>query len=638
MSEATKIPFDSIPLDGATTLTEPRPSFSRSVPDLSAAGLLPPTRKPVAVTVPEPTPPAPPTATEPNPMASTPPPKAGSVRSFIWDLVRPTRTKWAILAGGISLAAGAYGLNLFMPTPTPTKKKQDETAKFSGVPQVIDERSPPSVDEHRAPPPVASKENAPAPLPAPELLKPIVPVRAEVPAGPTPLPAPGPLPSPVPLKPEVKEPGPLPVPVSLPAADDKPKVTPIPPAIPVVDLTPKPTALPPLPVAIDKPDPMKAEPLPVPTSLPPLKTEEPKTGLLPIPKLGEQSGTLPKPVMSIGSDKPAEADPKVKPAFTEIPDPTKKVDPLPVAPEVKPVPAPVEVKPIPSPDVKTAPVNDPKLPAPPIDLVGLPKSEKPSEKPVEAVPIPKPAMPDVKPVELTPIPKPADVTPLPTAVPVVPVKPELVPSHFKEEKPVVAPIPPLGGGVKDPPPAAVSASPPKKGFEVDVVKVRATDTYTSISETYYQSKKYAGALRAFNGDMDISRMQEVEVPPLHELQKMTNVPVRGAEPTGGGRTAIPARGSAPTEPPVRGPVVEPTGDSGESVDWGPAGKRRPVVKYERFTTPKDGMTPRDVARAVYADENEWTRLIGPRGAKLRADDSLPRGTELTVPREELPWK
>ena len=89
---------------------------------------------------------------------------------------------------------------------------------------------------------------------------------------------------------------------------------------------------------------------------------------------------------------------------------------------------------------------------------------------------------------------------------------------------------------------------------------------------------------------------------------------------------------------MRGPVIDPVADAGESADWGPAGKKRPVIKYERFTTPKDGMTAREVAKAVYADENEWPKLIGPRGAKLRADDRLPRGTELTVPREELPWK
>jgi hypothetical protein len=174
------------------------------------------------------------------------------------------------------------------------------------------------------------------------------------------------------------------------------------------------------------------------------------------------------------------------------------------------------------------------------------------------------------------------------------------------------------------PSITVSVTPPKKGFEVDVVRVRETDTYASISEAYYQSKKYAAALRAFNGDSDIGRLQEVEVPPLHELQKLAGGKPREAEPTGDGR-------------PVRGPVLDPSGDGPDAVDWGPAGRRRPVIKYESYTTPKEGMTARDVARAVYADENEWAKLIGPRGVKLRPDDQLPKGTQLTVPREDL-WK
>jgi hypothetical protein len=79
-------------------------------------------------------------------------------------------------------------------------------------------------------------------------------------------------------------------------------------------------------------------------------------------------------------------------------------------------------------------------------------------------------------------------------------------------------------------------------------------------------------------------------------------------------------------------------DTPESPDWGTPGKRRSSVRYEKYTTPRDGMTAREVAKAVYDDEREWAKLTGPRGTRFRADDLLPRGTEVTVPREELPWK
>ncbi len=599
MSDTSKFPFDAVPLNGGGTAVAdpPRPSFSRSVPDISSAGLLPPTRKPVAVTLPDPTPLTAAPATEPNPMASTPPPKAGSARGFLWDLVRPTRTKWAVLAGGVSLLAGAYGLNLFVPTPGETPKSQlPETAKLTGPsPQVVAERQrPPSVDEQRSVAAHPSKELSPAPL------------------GPLPAPAPSPF-----LHVRHEEPAPL-------KPDDK-----IPPVVPLPPLGDKTTPVPlPVPVFADKTEPLK------PVPLPPFNLEPPAAAPLPVPKLDpvkpvDPTDTLPKPFAL--EPKPAEVPPSLpKPVFVEAHDPMKKADPLPIPGAIKPDPVPL-------PDVKLTPVGDPKpLPSLPLPAMG---STVEAPRPVEPPPLPRPGglTIDPKPLDGSPAPKPAAVPLIARPVDVAPVGGPPIPVPVFKEDPSPA-VPALG--MKEPPAAAaVGTVPPKKGFEVDVVKVRATDTYTSISEAFYQSRKYAAALRAFNGDADISRLQEVEVPPLFELQKQTGVPTREAEPTtGGGRAIIPARNTTPAEPAVRGPVLDPTGDAGESADWGPAGKKRPVIKYERFTTPKDGMTARDVAKAVYADENEWPKLIGPRGAKLRADDRLPRGTELTVPREELPWK
>jgi hypothetical protein len=614
MSDTSKFPFDSIPLDGAAggtaVIDPPRPSFSRSVPDVSAIGLLPPTRKPVAVTVPE-LPPVPPAdePTSPNPMASTPPPKAGSVRGLLWDLVRPTRTKGAILAGGLSLVAGAYGLNLVTPPapPPPSKRELVEVAQLTGpMPRVVDERRPPpSVGEERlTPAPVVVKEHTPAPLPVPTPVpfpvknEPIVRAQAEEPV---------PAVVPIPVAPAAKEPpaaAPLPTPVPLPV--EQPKAAPLP--VPVVNEKPEqvkaePVTPLPLPAPL-KPEPVKPEPaapLPVPVLVDIQEKKEPspkpaeKTALPPVPGLDDKKAEIPPP----------------KTAFTEVP---------PKA-EALPLPSPVTPGPLPVPEVKVAPISDAKpitLPQP-----GTVLSEAKPDKPAEAIPVAKPI--EVKPVAVEP--KPLEV------VPAAEKKPDPIPAPLlKEEKPAVVAVP--AEGVKDPP--AVGGPPPRKGFEVDVVKVRNTDTYTSISEAFYQSRKYASALRAFNGDADISRLQEVEVPPLFELQKLTGTPARDAEPTG--RTVVPVRGSTPTEPPVRGPVLEPTGDAGETLDWAPQGKKRAVIKYEKYTTPKDGMTARDVAKAVYADENEWAKLIGPRGAKLRADDRLPRGTELTVPREELSWK
>ncbi len=590
MSDPKKFPFDSIPLDGATaTADPPRPSFSRSVPDAAAGGLLPPTRKPVSVTMPDSVALTTSPAADPNPMASTPPPMAGSARGFLWDLVRPTRTKWAILAGGVSLAAGAYGLNLVVPTPGETPKvRPTETAKLTGPqPQIGEERQrQPVVGEERV---VAAlpKESVPSPLgplPAPPIM-PVIPIRHE-------------------------EPAPLP---ALPKFDDKP--TPAAPLPPLNDTKP---ALLPIPALNDKPDPVPLPPVVLQPSAP-----------TPLPAAPKMVGDLPplvdpslKPVPPVLIDaKPPTVTPLPlpKPPFAEVPDLPKKVETLPVV--LKPDPVPL-------PDMKVTPVGETKLP--PIGETKLPPVGGTVElpKPVEPQPV-------LKPSELV-SPKPADAfpPPKPVAIDPVPAPPIKLTPVLREEPPAFTVV-----GTKEPPPAApVGGPPPKKGFDVDVVKVRANDTYTSISDAFYQSKKYAPALRAFNGDADIGRLQEVEVPPLHELQKLGGVPAREAEPTGSGRAVISPRTTTPTEPAVRGPVFDPTTDSGESADWGPAGKRRAVIEYKPFTVPKDGVTPRDVARFFYDDENQWPKLIGPRGAKLRGDEPLPRGTKLTVPQEEPQWK
>lgn len=637
MSDTGKFPFDSVPLDGGgtATLPEPRPSFSRNSMDAPTSGLLPPSRRPLSVATPEPTPPAlppvppAPEPAAPNPMASTPPPKAGSLRGFLWDLVRPTRTKWAVLAGGVSLAAGAYGLNLFVPTPGEAPKKSlPESAKLTGPgPQVIDERQrQPSVGEERV--------LKPAPTVGEERTAAIPPVGKDPPAPLPSLPAPAPAVTPEPIKlvknEQPADPLPLPGAIPPPKPDAPAPLPPVPKSdtlLPVVmaDEKSKTGTLPPVPGLSEKPE--------LVSSVPPVKpADAPGAPLPPVMKPAEQP---PPPVVvrpGVSEQKPEQSAAPKLPAVVVTPDPTPAPPPV------------VEPKPTTLPAVKVTPVSEEKPPPfsspPPLGTTADPP------KTVEGAPIPKPVFTDLKPVDPIPTP-PVKTDPIPAPVsiekkpdappppaPPLKIEPGTVPTAFKEEKtlPVGVPV----GVASEPPAAPVGGAPPKKGFEVDVVKVRPTDTYTGISEAFYQSKKYAAALRAFNGDVDISRLQEVEVPPLFELQKLTGAPAREAEPTG--RATPPVRGNTPAEPAVRGPVIEPTAGTGESVDWGPVGKRRAVIKYERFTTPKEGMTARDVARAVYADESEWAKLIGPRGAKLRADEPLPRGTELTVPREELPWK
>ncbi len=573
----TKTAFDSIPLGGSAG-PMPMPAFSRSTVDAPpAGGLLPPTRKPVAVSVPEPS--AAPDLTPP-PIGNTPPPNAGSLRGFLWDLVRPTRGKMAILAGGVSLVAGAYGLNLIVPgAPTPTRmtnKEKAEVARLTatgGVPSVEVERMPPQVDVLRNSGTIRTAWTEPAPMPP-------VPVPSE------PLAIPLPNPTPLPLGDSSK-------PLPIPSIPNDPL-----PAPKLIDVAPLP-----------KPGPIEVTPLPKPP--PPSVDAAP----LPVPTLptGGDPFPLPKPTLPI-----VDAVPPPKPTLAE-PDPLRPKPPpvfVEATPDPKPVPMPkptfVEpdpLRPKPTPAfTDMTPVSD----LPPIG--GTLAKPKVDPAPVFITPDPTPLLPppknlniDPKPAELVapapPLPKPSpflDTTPPTTKEPL-----------FKETPPTLVPVVPAGTGLKEAPPAAtMSGVTAKRGVEVDVVKVRGNDTYATISDSYYQSKKYAAALKAFNGNAEIATLGEVEVPPLHELNKP------------------PVREPADAKPMVRGPVTDSQDDS---VEWGPAGKRRPMVELRKFSVVRDGSTPREVAKFLYGDESEWPKLIAPRGQRLRADDQLPRGTELTYP-------
>ncbi len=575
MSETTKLPFDPIPVSGIAT-ADPKPAFSRSVTD--AGGLLPPVRKPVSALPSGIAPEAPP---EPNPMPGTPPPNPAAVGGFLRDLFKPTRGKGAVAAGLVSLFAGAYGLNLVMPIQTPPSKPRVPESETAKGPQ-------PKIDVERTSPQMAEERNS------------LLPEPGKLP----PLPAPGEFGSgrseglPPPNDPRNRASGDERWGSAGSSRTEQPGGGALPalPALPAGGFGgggSEPPAKPALPAL---PPPGDSGFRPAGGTLPPLN--EPKDNTVPPPG-GGMGGLPPLP-------KPGEP-PSIDNRKSELP----------------PLPEPGKLGAgggLPPPATAFAPAADGKLPPP------LPN---PDDK------LPKPLI-DAKPDagKLPDLPVPGS-TPAGTLPPI-----SAAPVGMKKDEP---PLPPPGGmgsfaptvRSSTPPPDAVPEQPPKTDFDVDIVRVRGSDTYATISDKFYGSTRYAAALRAFNRGADLGQLREVQVPPLHVIRTQAGGREREAEAPAEPRGVVPAGG-------IRGPVldapVQPPDTAPEAVDWGAPGKRRSSVRYERYTTPKDGMTAREVAKAVYDDEQAWGRLSGPRGAKLRADDPLPRGTEVTVPREELPWK
>lgn len=657
MSEpTTNLPFDPIPVSGPTALTEPlppRPSFSRSSPEMPTGGLLPPVRKPV--TMPpaiQPPPsqlpigiaPEPPPEVAPNPIAGTPPPNPSAIRSFIRDVVRPTRSKMAVAAGLVSLFAGAYGLNLVMPMPKVGEAKPTKLAAVGG--------------EH---------ENGPSPRIEVETLSPrpvlerngdtVLASEASPPAAPAPLPpgfAAGSHSDPASAGRE--PPAGLPPVEALPKAGDTPDrgtqlawkddsvrpasaVRVIPESEPPSPSATSTTAPPPIPTS------EKPAPLPAPAGLPPLPeaggtaspVSLPKTEFAPVapptaelPKLPAPPpesgpvGTLPQsgPVPGVPEAKPVGAtEPLVRPVGREGPPGDVTPVPLPGLPDgtgekfgdSKPLTATL---PPPSPSTGVAGAPPPELP--PVGT--LPTSSD--------IPNPTRTVQELPPAPKTEVPTTAAVT-APGLVELPGVKPTQADPENRGATELVLPAAPVTqtGSATESPSKTASLPPPKTDFDVDLVRVRESDTYASISETFYGTKQYAGALRAFNRGAVIGQVREVRVPPMHIIRKQQP----GADLSGNERV-VPTSG-------VRGPVLDaPVQPGPEPLDWGAPGTRRPSIRYERYTTPREGMTAREVAKAVYDDERQWGKLSGPQGVRFRPDTLLPLGTEVTVPREVLPWR
>lgn len=601
MSETTRLPFDPIPVGGTATLPPdpPRPTFSRSVPPdpLPTGGLLPPTRRPLpappsgpppAGIAPEPVdlaPPAP--ASDPNPIPGTPPPNPAAVGGFLKDLFRPTRGK-TVVAGLLSLVAGGYGLNVVMPLPQPAAEKQTagqgDDPKPTGptAAELLAKGPPPTIIPERTSPRVSAERTDGG---GPGTSGGVIQARGD-----SPVPGPAALP-------------PLPKPAGI----------------------PEPTPLPALP-ATDTPT---AFPLPKPAGIP---------EATPLPKPAGLSDAPPSPPsMPLSKTNPPASPVKGEPSFVDLDAPKPTLKPLPPADDPK------TFRTVSTPETglrdastgggastKTAAV----VPLVKADTVPTPGGvPAPSGLPTPAglPPLPNLTFDEKK--------EDVKVAPLPGGTPVV-----AKPAAFLDEKPALPAAKPAGipappvpatppgfGPAPTPVPVPAVDAAPKTDYDVDVVRVRAGDTYAAVSDRVYGTKQYAAALRAFNQGADLTQVREVMAPPMHVIRKQPAA--RDADPADDRRGVVPAAG-------VRGPVldapVQP--DGAESVDWGAPGKRRAGVRFEKYTTPKDGMTARDVARAVYADEAEWGKLTGPRGARLRADDPLPRGTEITVPRDELPWK
>lgn len=557
--------------------TPSRPSYSRSVPPDAPA--LPPAPSPVSAPKVEPPRPTPAVAVTaavaapvvPVPLATAAAPAAGSFMAQF--------TKKQLLIGAaaaLSLAAGIGAVRMMFPAkdaPTPVVASAGDKVQLTSPPApaasnkvdkapAVEERPPPRFEPlvpaaHAAPiqppgalpfpPPTIHPD--PPPLPTPDF-------------GALPGPAPAAPPAPLPLyqppasnfggAPPVPPPAadfalsPLPTPNLLPiGASEPPKTPPATPPTPALPPIPAPAPgmvlpVPPAPsVAADTTKPL----IPPPGGFAPVVPQPPAGApMLPAPTTFTPGGAIP-PVMPAKPDAPAPAVPE--PTLTPIPAPTPGGAGA-VAPSIFPAPSEgpkIELKPTPQPDFK--PVPEVKPPQPEFN------SQPPAVEPPGALGTP------------TGFTKPAGAT---------------------EAKP-------------DPPAFA-----PKTTFDVDVYDPRAGDTYDTISQEFYNDKRFGAALKTFNKSQPLQGGRYVNVPPVHVLKRQ-----------------FPATGGAEERAPS------------SAAQWGTAPARPAASGGNVFVVPRGGLTLEEVAKRTMGDTQRWRDIydLNPQVTNTRAP--VAAGTELKLP-------
>jgi hypothetical protein len=564
-----------------------KPAFSRSVP-------------------PAPVTPAPLTAvpktdtSAKSAPATTPVPLAEEVKQTVTPLpIGPTPaptpatgffsrfTKKQLTIGAsaiVSLVAGIGGVRVLFPS-------EDET-ETSVVTKKFVETATALVDTKKAPPPSG------APLPPPDqgrnsnlnqfLPKPNIPD----PYAPSdPLPGAGGTLKPTGIQPVGATTPPLPV------VETKPSL----PAIPAPDFPaiPAPSGL--------APAGGTAPALPIPPSVtptPPLPL--PGTPALPTPPVTPPGGMTPPVIVP---DKPSGIPPVPPPGGVA---PVVPLPPSGVAPAAPKLPDPA-FPPLPAPGGVAPPVTPP----------GAPKLPDPAFPPL-------PAPGGVAPPVTPPLPAPGGVAP-----PVTPPSVFPVPADPKNE--VKFPPPPTfdsPGGFGTPttftkPAGTPEVKPnvtefaPKTDFDVDLHDPKATDTYESISYEFYNDRKFAAALRAFNKNQPLQGGRFVEVPPIHVLKRKFGADI-GANP-GVAPPAVTPIGGTGT------PSVAPKTPPSTAPEWGAATPRPVANNRGVYIVPQGGLTMAQIARQTLGTDQRWREIYDLNPQFTKPSELLPAGTELRLP-------
>jgi hypothetical protein len=278
---------------------------------------------------------------------------------------------------------------------------------------------------------------------------------------------------------------------------------------------------------------------------------------------------------------------------------------------IPPPPAPSTLAPIPVPSPSPSPGAGPSLPPPglpvPQPTTGLSGTPSPGTPGLPApagsasvAPVPSPSV----------FPEPLMGSPAAASKPpVVPVMPasdfgsrtstDIGAANHSTKPSTSAPTAPV---------AAVERA-PITSYDVDVYELKATDTWETISQEFYNDKRYAAALRAANSNKALSSGGMVDIPPLYILKQKFQNP------------ATPRSTTSQTPPPASPP---PT--------WAPSVATTPAVPnggFKLYKVPPGGISMRAIARNTLGDDQRWGEIYN-LNPQLRAD-LIPEGTDVRLP-------
>jgi len=293
----------------------------------------------------------------------------------------------------------------------------------------------------------------------------------------------------------------------------------------------------------------------------------------PIPRVIEEHqpvetpGLLPATVVLEKNEEPLKLH--VPPAIALVGDTTPT--PLPVVPiGVPAIPAALPGLPVVPPVTIIDPLPVPSLTGTTLPAPAIPGfEENPTIKVIPLTPETPPKAGALPKIDTVPAPAPIPVTPDPVLAPAPGLLPSITPSPLPVAAPGPLPLPESKPGSKelrpfpeiksDPKPLPVEA---KTDYDDDIHKLRAGDTYAAISQKFYGSASYAGALRGYNDNSELTGLRDVQVPPMHIIKKFSGTGAMIDTPK-----VIPAGV-------LQDPGLVPPPPIENSVEWGSPGTRK----------------------------------------------------------------